>query len=100
MRDIIILACSKCKMRNYTTKKNKRLHPDRVEFKKFCRALQLAHGAQGDPLVAESPAPRRRGAVRLRGRGVAQLVEHRSPKPRVAGSNPAAPAITTATPRR
>jgi large subunit ribosomal protein L33 len=37
MRDIIILACSKCKMRNYTTKKNKRLHPDRVEFKKFCR---------------------------------------------------------------
>ena len=26
-------------------------------------------------------------------RGVAQLVEHRSPKPRVVGSNPAAPAI-------
>jgi large subunit ribosomal protein L33 len=37
MRDIIILACNTCKMRNYTTKKNKRLHPDRVEFKKFCR---------------------------------------------------------------
>jgi large subunit ribosomal protein L33 len=36
MRDLIILACNKCKERNYTTKKNKRLHPDRVEFKKYC----------------------------------------------------------------
>jgi len=30
MRDIITLSCNECKMRNYTTKKNKRLHPDRV----------------------------------------------------------------------
>jgi large subunit ribosomal protein L33 len=37
MRDIITLACTVCKERNYTTKKNKRLHPDRVEFKKYCR---------------------------------------------------------------
>ncbi len=37
MRDLVILACEKCKRRNYTTKKNKRLHPDRVEYKKFCR---------------------------------------------------------------
>jgi large subunit ribosomal protein L33 len=37
MRDLVILACEKCKHRNYTTKKNKRLHPDRVEYKKFCR---------------------------------------------------------------
>ena len=36
MRDIITLACPECKMRNYTTKKNERLHPDRVAFKKFC----------------------------------------------------------------
>ncbi len=36
MRDIIILSCPECKMRNYTTKKNKRLHPDRVAFKKYC----------------------------------------------------------------
>ena len=36
MRDIITLACNECKMRNYTTKKNKRLHPDRVQFKKYC----------------------------------------------------------------
>ena len=37
MRDIITLACNDCKMRNYTTKKNKRLHPDRVEYRKYCR---------------------------------------------------------------
>ena len=37
MRDLVILACEKCKRRNYTTKKNKRLHPDRVEYKKYCR---------------------------------------------------------------
>jgi large subunit ribosomal protein L33 len=36
MRDLVILACSKCKRRNYTTTKNKRKHPDRVTFKKFC----------------------------------------------------------------
>jgi large subunit ribosomal protein L33 len=37
MRDQITLACNDCKRRNYTSSKNKRLHPDRVEFKKFCR---------------------------------------------------------------
>jgi large subunit ribosomal protein L33 len=35
-REIITLACSVCKRRNYTTTKNKRLHPDRVEYKKYC----------------------------------------------------------------
>jgi large subunit ribosomal protein L33 len=35
-RDLIILACSDCKMRNYTGKKTTRLHPDRVQYKKFC----------------------------------------------------------------
>ena len=35
-REIITLACNDCKRRNYTTTKNKREHPDRVEFKKFC----------------------------------------------------------------
>ncbi len=33
-RDKIILACSDCKNRNYFTTKNKRLHPERVEWKK------------------------------------------------------------------
>ncbi len=37
MRDKITLACNECKQRNYNTTKNKRLHPDRVEHKKYCR---------------------------------------------------------------
>jgi len=37
MRDQVILACEECKRRNYTTTKNKRLHPDRIEQKKYCR---------------------------------------------------------------
>ncbi len=37
MRDLITLACTECKQRNYNTKKNKRLHPDRMETKKYCR---------------------------------------------------------------
>ncbi|HKJ81125.1 MAG TPA: 50S ribosomal protein L33 [Ignavibacteriaceae bacterium] len=37
MRDIITLECTECKRRNYTTTKNKRLHPQRVEYKKYCR---------------------------------------------------------------
>lgn len=36
MRDIIILACEDCKNRNYTTTRNKRKHPTRMELKKFC----------------------------------------------------------------
>lgn len=36
-RIIISLACSKCKRRNYTTKKNKQHNPDRLELKKYCR---------------------------------------------------------------
>ncbi|WP_084019186.1 50S ribosomal protein L33 [Desulfuribacillus alkaliarsenatis] len=36
MRVIVTMACTECKRRNYTTKKNKKNNPDRVEFKKFC----------------------------------------------------------------
>jgi large subunit ribosomal protein L33 len=36
MRDIIHLACNDCKNRNYTTTKNKRKHPERVEYRKYC----------------------------------------------------------------
>ena len=36
MRDHVTLACNDCKNRNYITTKNTRLHPDRVEQKKFC----------------------------------------------------------------
>ncbi|NLB64119.1 MAG: 50S ribosomal protein L33 [Fibrobacter sp.] len=37
MRELITLECTECKQRNYDTDKNKRLHPSRVEFKKYCR---------------------------------------------------------------
>ncbi|HWP02527.1 MAG TPA: 50S ribosomal protein L33 [Gemmatimonadaceae bacterium] len=35
-REKIILACSECKNRNYFTTKNRRTHPERVEWKKYC----------------------------------------------------------------
>jgi len=37
MRDIISLACTDCKRRNYSTTKNKRKTTSRLEFKKYCR---------------------------------------------------------------
>lgn len=37
MREIITLACAACQRRNYTTTKNKRTHPDRLELRKYCR---------------------------------------------------------------
>ena len=36
MRVGVTLACTDCKNRNYTTQKNKKNDPDRIEFKKFC----------------------------------------------------------------
>jgi len=35
-RVIIYLACTECKERNYTSSKNKRNDPNRLEFNKFC----------------------------------------------------------------
>jgi large subunit ribosomal protein L33 len=35
-RDIITLACTECKERNYTTTKNKRTLTERLELKKYC----------------------------------------------------------------
>ena len=32
----IVLACTDCKQRNYTTKKNKKNTPDRIDLSKFC----------------------------------------------------------------
>jgi large subunit ribosomal protein L33 len=37
MREIITLACTECKRKNYTTTKNKRKHPDRLELRKYCK---------------------------------------------------------------
>ena len=36
-RVIVTLACSNCKERNYTTEKNRRSDPDRLEFNKYCQ---------------------------------------------------------------
>ncbi len=35
-RIIITLACGECKHRNYSTKKNKKNTPDKLELKKYC----------------------------------------------------------------
>jgi len=43
-RIIIHLACTECKERTYTTTKNKRNDPQRLELKKYCprcRAVKL-----------------------------------------------------------
>ena len=37
MRDIIALACTECKRRNYSTTKNKKKTTERLEFSKYCR---------------------------------------------------------------
>ena len=37
MRVNIILACNDCKQRNYTSRKNKKTNPDRLEIKKYCK---------------------------------------------------------------
>ena len=37
VRIIINMACEVCKHRNYTSYKNKRNDPDRLELKKYCR---------------------------------------------------------------
>ncbi|MBW1758727.1 MAG: 50S ribosomal protein L33 [Deltaproteobacteria bacterium] len=37
MRVIVTLSCNECKRKNYTTTKNKRTTPDKLEFKKYCR---------------------------------------------------------------
>jgi large subunit ribosomal protein L33 len=35
-RIVIHLACTECRSRNYTSTKNRRNDPDRLEFRKFC----------------------------------------------------------------
>ena len=37
MRVKITLACTECKQRNNDTMKNKKIDPDRLEMKKYCR---------------------------------------------------------------
>ena len=35
--EIVTFQCQECKEQNYTTKKNKRNHPERLERSKYCR---------------------------------------------------------------
>ncbi|MBI2447053.1 MAG: 50S ribosomal protein L33 [Candidatus Omnitrophica bacterium] len=37
MRELITLACTECKRRNYDTTKNRKNTPDRLELKKYCK---------------------------------------------------------------
>ena len=37
-RDLINLVCQSCKRKNYSTTKNKRRTPDKLELKKYCPA--------------------------------------------------------------
>ena len=37
MQEIITLACTECKRRNYSTRKNKKNVTEKLEMKKFCR---------------------------------------------------------------
>jgi large subunit ribosomal protein L33 len=40
IREIISLVCEQCKRKNYTTTKNKKLHTDKMQLKKFCNACR------------------------------------------------------------
>jgi len=37
MREIISMACTTCKRRNYSTTKNRRKSSERLELSKYCR---------------------------------------------------------------
>ena len=37
MSEKVILTCTECLSRNYTTQKNKTTHTDRIELKKYCK---------------------------------------------------------------
>jgi len=36
-RELVVLACTECKRRNYTTTRNKKLTANRLEMAKYCR---------------------------------------------------------------
>ena len=40
MRTKIVLECTECHDRNYTTTKNKQKHPERIEIMKYCPRLK------------------------------------------------------------
>ena len=48
MRDIIALACTECKRRNYSTTKNKKKTSERLELSKYCRFCRKHIAASRD----------------------------------------------------
>lgn len=40
-RTTVDLACTECRQRTYTTQKNKRNDPDRLELRKYCPRCRL-----------------------------------------------------------
>ncbi|MFC4769277.1 50S ribosomal protein L33 [Effusibacillus consociatus] len=40
MRVVVTLACTECGDRNYTTTKNKKKNPERLELRKYCPRLK------------------------------------------------------------
>lgn len=40
VRQVIHLACTDCKERNYTSYKNRRNDPNRIELQKFCKTCR------------------------------------------------------------
>src|SRR2546428_8502620 len=84
----ITLQCQTCKERNYTTVKNKKNDPDRLEIQKFCPRCRK-HTAHKETKKGWQPSYTV-GADRQR--GVAQLVEQRHPRPQVGRSSRSTPA--------
>ena len=52
MRDIISLACTECKRRNYSTTKNKKKTSERLELSKYCRFCRK-HVGIGNEVAGE-----------------------------------------------
>ena len=57
MRDIIALACTECKRRNYSTTKNKKKTTERLELSKYCRFCRKHIGASGNEVAASCQLP-------------------------------------------
>ena len=51
MRTLVTLACTDCKRRNYTTKKNKQNNPERIEAEEVLPLVRSSHAAPRDSLV-------------------------------------------------
>lgn len=85
-RPVVTLACTECKERNYTTEKNRRNDPGRIEFNKYCprcrqhrlhRETRQLDWLKANLYVGEQ----------------LNQAEQLSPKQQVVGSIPASPAF-------